>query len=80
MTTILAGSGFWNRFRATRFNYEFFYWRVDFGKSSNYNRRFYKSRKYSEKVVEIQTRATILKAIDGTKVIVPNSKFLRAKL
>lgn len=32
------------------------------------------------KVVEIQTRATILKAIDGTKVIVPNSEIFTSQV
>lgn len=32
------------------------------------------------KVVEIQTRATILKAIDGTKVIVPNATIFRSQV
>lgn len=32
------------------------------------------------KVVEIQTRATILKAVDGTKVIVPNSEIFTSQV
>ncbi len=32
------------------------------------------------KVVEIQTRATIIKAIDGTKVIVPNATIFRSQV
>lgn len=32
------------------------------------------------KVVEIQTRATILKAVDGTKVIVPNATIFRSQV
>lgn len=37
---------------------------------------FIKIGEYMGKVVEIQTRATILKAIDGTEVIIPNAEFL----